>query len=155
VAYGASDGSIGLLKIIQSLELTESISAFGPEYTINTQLEDQSQKAFNPDTRGITALAWITSGENVNTIYIYYCPSILYCAKTYTNFRSFSLVASREWSTYGPKIPGRWAGRDLAQCACKLKSSLLGPPHCSRCQGCITFDRKTHSLSPFSMVHFM
>lgn len=68
LAFGTSDGSIGLVKILQFLKVT-SVSTFGPDYTLDILYELQAQKTFEADKRGITALTWIEiPGRSVSTI---------------------------------------------------------------------------------------
>ncbi|KAF7371057.1 hypothetical protein MSAN_00740000 [Mycena sanguinolenta] len=59
LAFGAADGSVGSLKIIQTLSSTPSSSGFFLDYTIETRV-DKSDPIFQPNNAGITALAWIS-----------------------------------------------------------------------------------------------
>jgi general transcription factor 3C protein 4 len=59
LAHGSSDGSIGLVKIIQRLKSLEPTSTFGEEYSAEMVFEVQEYRPFEPDNRGITALVWV------------------------------------------------------------------------------------------------
>ena len=59
LAYGVADGSVGLVKITESLQPLSSIYSFGPEYSLDTVFEAQDRKPSTPDQRGITALSWV------------------------------------------------------------------------------------------------
>jgi general transcription factor 3C polypeptide 4 len=66
VAYGVSDGAIGLVKVTHALIPVPS--AFGAEYTLDTRFEDQNDtEPCAADKRGITALVWVdVPGRNVS-----------------------------------------------------------------------------------------
>jgi predicted secreted protein len=59
LAFGASDGSVGLVKIIQRLQSSTGSPGLISEYTIEAVFDDQVQNIFQADKRGITALAWV------------------------------------------------------------------------------------------------
>ncbi|KAJ7708915.1 transcription factor IIIC subunit delta N-term-domain-containing protein [Mycena rosella] len=59
LAYGIADGSVGLVKITQSLCAASSSSGFSLNYTIQTRVEKIGPIIFQPDNTGITALSWI------------------------------------------------------------------------------------------------
>ncbi|KAJ7249546.1 transcription factor IIIC subunit delta N-term-domain-containing protein [Mycena haematopus] len=58
LAFGTADGSVGSLKIIQTLSSAPSSSGFFLDYTIETRVET-SDSIFRPNNGGITALSWI------------------------------------------------------------------------------------------------
>ncbi|KAJ7132371.1 transcription factor IIIC subunit delta N-term-domain-containing protein [Mycena epipterygia] len=64
LAYGTADGSVGLIKIIQSLCPASSSSGFSLDHTIETRVEKAEPAIFEPDNTGITALSWILPGGN-------------------------------------------------------------------------------------------
>ena len=67
LAYGTSDGSVGLVKISQTL-LEEDGFSFVPEYKVKVDLvHDRSQMVYeSQNLAGITALRWVKiAGRNV------------------------------------------------------------------------------------------
>lgn len=66
LAYGTSDGSIGVVRVNQSLESTSDAS-FGMGLRIRPIFEAETEEFCKADTRGITALTWVnTCHGNVN-----------------------------------------------------------------------------------------
>jgi general transcription factor 3C protein 4 len=65
LAFGAADGSVGSVKIIQTLSSAPSSSGFCLDYTIETRVEKSDSTIFPPHNTGMTALSWIFPGENV------------------------------------------------------------------------------------------
>ena len=59
LAHGSSDGSIGLVKIVQKLRPLPTSSILGEELTGETVFETLQLRPFEPDNRGITALTWV------------------------------------------------------------------------------------------------
>ncbi|KAJ6485661.1 hypothetical protein C8R45DRAFT_930763 [Mycena sanguinolenta] len=58
LAFGAADGSVGSLRIIQTLSSAPSSSGFFLDYIIETRVE-KSGSIFQPNNAGVTALACI------------------------------------------------------------------------------------------------
>ncbi|KAJ6568281.1 transcription factor IIIC subunit delta N-term-domain-containing protein [Mycena vulgaris] len=58
LAYGTSDGLVGLTSITQSLHSAPSASGFSLDYTIQTRVEKFGPAIFQSDNTGITALSW-------------------------------------------------------------------------------------------------
>ncbi|KAH9476063.1 Putative transcription factor tau subunit sfc9 [Psilocybe cubensis] len=60
LAYGISDGSVGLVKISQILQENTTTFSFSKSYDIQVKLEHESSLIYGPESRtGITALHWI------------------------------------------------------------------------------------------------
>lgn len=59
LAFGSSDGGVGLIKIIQSAHPKSFASSFEPEYSIQTLFEIQDNHLYEADKCGITALEWL------------------------------------------------------------------------------------------------
>ncbi|KAF8962108.1 transcription factor IIIC subunit delta N-term-domain-containing protein [Flammula alnicola] len=60
LAYGTADGSVGLVKIAQTLQVNEETFSFTPKYDIDVKLEHGEDLIYGPETlAGITALRWI------------------------------------------------------------------------------------------------
>ncbi|KAJ3563979.1 hypothetical protein NP233_g8590 [Leucocoprinus birnbaumii] len=59
LSYGTSTGAVGLLRVTQRLIEDSSSSLFGPQYSIETDIEDLGL-IHQPDQVGITSLRWIT-----------------------------------------------------------------------------------------------
>jgi hypothetical protein len=66
LAYAASDGFVGLVKITQSLCSAPSSSGFSLDYTIQTRVEKLDIGVFQPDNTGINALSWVSANGNVS-----------------------------------------------------------------------------------------
>ncbi|KAJ7308537.1 transcription factor IIIC subunit delta N-term-domain-containing protein [Mycena albidolilacea] len=64
LAFGAADGSVGSVKIIQTLSSAPSSSGFCLDYTVETRVEKSDSTIFPQHNTGITALSWIFPGEN-------------------------------------------------------------------------------------------
>ncbi|KAJ7483210.1 transcription factor IIIC subunit delta N-term-domain-containing protein [Mycena latifolia] len=65
LAYGIADGSVGLMKITQSLYSVPSSTGFSLDFTIQTHVEKISPIILQPDNTGITALSWIFPPGNM------------------------------------------------------------------------------------------
>lgn len=60
LAYGVSDGSVGLVKITQVLQENTASFSFSTRYDIQVELEHGSSLVYGPESKsGITALRWI------------------------------------------------------------------------------------------------
>ncbi len=59
LAYAASDGSIGLIKIGQKIE-QRNISSFTPRYDIEVDVEHVSHLVYESENNvGVTSLTWV------------------------------------------------------------------------------------------------
>ncbi|KAJ6616962.1 transcription factor IIIC subunit delta N-term-domain-containing protein [Mycena sp. CBHHK59/15] len=113
LAYGAADGSVGLVKVVQVLRSTSPPSAFCPEYDLAARFEKFDKSVFESDNSGITALSWILPPP--------------------ANGRQMVLVRTTPgivslWSTESSALG--WAGRRsilLSTQNCSLGSSSLQP----------------------------
>ncbi|KAF9460559.1 transcription factor IIIC subunit delta N-term-domain-containing protein [Collybia nuda] len=66
LAYGTSDGGVALITVTQSLRSTPSSSTvFGPNFNLETGLENHGQIIFSPDKRALTGLSWLACKENM------------------------------------------------------------------------------------------
>ncbi|KAJ7498004.1 transcription factor IIIC subunit delta N-term-domain-containing protein [Mycena galericulata] len=65
LAYGAADGSVGLVKITQFLSSSSSAGLFSHDYTIQTRVVICDPAVFQPNGTGITALSWILPNGNM------------------------------------------------------------------------------------------
>ncbi|KAJ7663818.1 transcription factor IIIC subunit delta N-term-domain-containing protein [Mycena polygramma] len=109
LAYGGADGSVGLVKIVQTLCSAPSSSGFFLDYTIATRVEKIEPAIFRPNNTGITALSWISPLGNMVLV------------------RATPGVVSL-WSGLSPTLS--WSGhRSLRLCTPKLSvgSSSLQP----------------------------
>ncbi|KAJ7476199.1 hypothetical protein FB451DRAFT_1246153 [Mycena latifolia] len=101
LAYGTADGSVGLVKITQSLYSVPSSSGFSFDFTIQTHVEKIIPIILQPDNTGITALSWIFPPGNM--ILVRNTPGVV------------SLWSGNSSSTLG------WSGhRSLRLCTQKL-----------------------------------
>ncbi len=73
LAYGGADGSVGCLKVVQTLTLDETTFAFTPKYNIAVTLEHEVVLVYSPAApTGITALKWIhIAGRTVSSFYLH------------------------------------------------------------------------------------
>ncbi|KAJ6580956.1 putative zinc-finger of transcription factor IIIC complex-domain-containing protein [Mycena capillaripes] len=65
LAHGGADGSVGLVKIIQSLSSAPTASGFSLDYTLVTRVEKADSAVFQPNNAGITALSCIFPRGNM------------------------------------------------------------------------------------------
>ncbi|KAF8166560.1 transcription factor IIIC subunit delta N-term-domain-containing protein [Mycena galopus ATCC 62051] len=66
LAFGAADGTVGSVKIIQTLSSAPSSSGFFSDYIIETRIDKSDLIIFPPNNSGMTALSWILPlGNNV------------------------------------------------------------------------------------------
>lgn len=80
LAYGTADGSVGCVKITQTLTINEDTFAFTPCYDISVQAEHEETLIYNSDIpTSITALRWVhPSGRHVRSSFIYTLHHIIY-----------------------------------------------------------------------------
>jgi hypothetical protein len=72
LAYGISDGSVGLVVVTQTLRPIPNESAFGEDYNVELLHEPHSHRPSDSDGRSITALSWIElSTHNVKWLYLF------------------------------------------------------------------------------------
>lgn len=71
VAYGAADGSVGLLRVEEKLVVGESPGfSFVPEYQVELTITKSGEEVASADKAGLTALEWIsTSHGAVGVVY--------------------------------------------------------------------------------------
>ena len=68
LACGIADGSLMLIKVVQTLKRIESTSGFTRSYEIERSFEVQSTPVCENDGRGITALRWIEVEDRVSCL---------------------------------------------------------------------------------------
>ncbi|KAJ3511250.1 hypothetical protein NLJ89_g4210 [Agrocybe chaxingu] len=60
LAYGTSDGTVGLVKITQKLRLVDDRFSFVPRYTIETTFEQEDELVYGPQgNKGMTSMRWV------------------------------------------------------------------------------------------------
>ena len=71
LAYGTSDGGVGLVVVTLTLRPIPNESAFGEDYNVELLHEPHSHRPSDSDGRSITALSWIeVSTHNVKWLYL-------------------------------------------------------------------------------------
>ena len=78
LAYAAADGSVGCLKVVQTLTPDETTFSFTPKYNIAVILEHEVVLVYSPPApTGITALKWIHIAGRTVSSFCLHRPSLL------------------------------------------------------------------------------
>ena len=121
LAYGTSDGGVGLIVVTQSLRSIPTNSGFGENYNVDVLHELHSHQPSDSDGRGISALSWIEMPTKNVHCFLYSS----FFSSFSRFYSSFSSIANQEPFICGPRshlqLNCLLLGRALAQCFCRPK----------------------------------
>jgi hypothetical protein len=59
VAFTVSDGAVGLVEVVQSLQTHGDVSDFGMNYTLECSFDIAPKVLFEADKRATSGMAWV------------------------------------------------------------------------------------------------
>jgi len=116
-AYGASDGSVGLITISQRLKQSD-VRYFTPQFGIEEEMESTSRLIYQADGSAGIVLKWVPiPGRSVG----HWILLIFYITYLYS---LYSYLLSLAFSNYSPNrgAPPRHTGRDIASFDLQLRT---------------------------------